>query len=218
MKSTPLLLIAFAAASAAPASAAWTSITASDFEMAPPPAKGSPAYQQDFATLLSLQDSRTQEQCDMATAMNIPTLSALYAPSGILTSAELSSVAPFLNQVDAKVNAIATAFKKEYMRPRPYNEDPQIQPCAPKPSGAQAYPSDHATVGAVDACVLGLIFPDRAAKLTDWGQYVGQLRVISGVHHPSDVAAGQTLAASICSWLEEQGDFNAAVAKLRTGP
>ncbi|MGH2930169.1 MAG: hypothetical protein ACRDL8_18340, partial [Solirubrobacteraceae bacterium] len=62
---------------------------------------------------------------------------------------------------------------------------------------------------------LGQIFPDRADKLTAWGQYVGQLRVIAGVHHPTDVAAGQALAASICSWLTEQGDFNTQTSQLR---
>jgi membrane-associated phospholipid phosphatase len=129
----------------------------------------------------------------------------------------MTAVQPFLDAVSKKVSAVAGVFKKEYARPRPYDENDKIRPCADKPGGATAYPSAHATEGAVDACVLAQIFPDRAQKLTDWGQYVGQLRVISGVHHPTDVAAGQALAASICSWLLEQGDFNVAVSKLRTG-
>ena len=87
---------------------------------------------------------------------------------------------------------------------------------APKPGGATSYPSSHATEGAVDACVLGLIFPDRAAQLTGYGRYVGDLRVISGVHHPSDVAAGPELAAAICGRLVQESDFNAEVAKLRS--
>jgi acid phosphatase (class A) len=202
---------------AVPCRAAWQSISASDFEVPPPPAPGSPGDVQDFATLLSLQDSRTPQQCSLAASMPIPDFASLFGPSGILTSSEMTEVKPFLDQVSNKVSAVAGVFKKEYSRPRPYNENPQVQPCADKPSGATAYPSGHATEGAVDACVLAEIFPDRAAKLTDWGQYVGELRVISGVHHPTDVAAGQALAASICSWLQEQGDFSAAVAKLRTG-
>jgi membrane-associated phospholipid phosphatase len=149
--------------------------------------------------------------------MTVPDFTSLYTPSGILTSAEMTEVQPFLDQVSQKVSNVATVFKKEFSRPRPYNEDSAIHPCADKPSGATAYPSAHATEGAVDACVLGQIFPDRADKLTAWGQFVGELRVIAGVHHPTDVVAGQALAASICSWLLDQGDFNAQVAKLRAG-
>ena len=201
----------------APASAAWQSISASDFEVPPPPAPGSAGDQQDFATLFSLQNSRTPEQCSIAASMPIPDFKSLYGPSGLLTSSEMAEVQPFLDEVSQKVSNVAGVFKKEYSRPRPYNENKKIQPCADKPGGATAYPSGHATEGAVDACVLGQIFPDRAQKLTDWGQFVGELRVIAGVHHPTDVAAGQALAASICSWLLEQGDFNAEVSKLRTG-
>lgn len=212
-----LPLIGLACLLAAPASAAWRSLSASDFDVPPPPAAGSPGYDQDISTLLSLQDSRTQQQCDLAAGMTVPSFTSLYGPSGILTSAEMSAVQPFLDQVSQRVSYVTGTFKREYARPRPYNEDSRIQPCAAKPGGATSYPSTHATEGAVDACVLGQIYPDRAQKLTDWGQYVGELRVISGVHHPSDVAAGQALAASICSWLLEQGDFNAETAQLRAG-
>jgi acid phosphatase (class A) len=216
MRHFRLLLLA-ALFAPAPASAAWQSIAASDFEVPPPPAPGSAGDQQDFATLFSLQASRTPEQCSVAASMPIPDFKSLYAPSGLLTPAEMTAVQPFLDEVSGKVSAVAGVFKKEYSRPRPYNENKKIQPCADKPGGSTAYPSGHATEGAVDACVLGQIFPDRAQKLTDWGRYVGDLRVIAGVHHPTDVAAGQALAASICSWLVEQGDFNAEVSRLRLG-
>jgi acid phosphatase (class A) len=216
MRALPLLLVLSIFASA-PASAAWQSISASDFEVPPPPAPGSPGDQQDFATLFILQDSRTPQQCAVAASMPIPDFKSLYGPSGILTSSEMTAVQPFLDAVSQKVSAVAGVFKKEYSRPRPYNENKKIQPCADKPGGAASYPSGHATEGAVDACVLAQIFPGRASRLADWGQYIGELRVIAGVHHPTDVAAGQALAASICSWLLEQGDFNAEVSKLRTG-
>jgi acid phosphatase (class A) len=213
MKKMPFLVLACLLA--APASAAWQSISASDFDVPPPPAPGSAGDKQDFATLFSLQASRTPQQCSVAASMPVPSFKSLYGPSGLLSDAEMAAVEPFVDQVSMKVSAVTGVFKKEYSRPRPYNENKNIQPCADKPGGATAYPSGHATAGAVDVCVLGQIFPDRAQKLADWGQYVGELRVIAGVHHPTDVAAGQALAASICSWLLEQGDFNAETAKLR---
>ena len=202
---------------AAPVRAAWRDIAASDFDVPPPPAADSADYLQDFSTLLSLQGTRTPEQCALATEMKIPDFTSLYAPSELLTPREMQAVQPFLDEVSKKASAVTGVFKKKYARPRPYNENSDVKPCADKPSGATSYPISHAAEGVVDACVLGRIFPDRAAKLADWGRYVGELRVVSGVHHPSDVAAGQALAASICSWLLEQGDFNAEVANLRAG-
>ena len=210
-------LLAFSLLASVPASAAWQSLSASDFEVPPPPAPGSAGDQQDFQTLFQWQATRTPAQCSVAASMPVPDFKSLFAPSGILTAEETAKVQPFLDQVSIKVSGVTGVFKKEYSRPRPYNENKDLQPCADKPGGATAYPSGHATAGAVDACVLGRIFPDRAQKLADWGRYVGELRVISGVHHPTDVAAGQALGASICSWLLEQGDFNAQLSRLRTG-
>ena len=200
----------------APAHAAWTDLTASDFNVPPPPAKGSADYVADFSTLINDQNSRTPQQCALATSMKIPDFTSLYSSSGLLSSSEMSAVQPFVDQASNLASNISGVFKKEYSRPRPYNEDSRIHPCADKPGGNTAYPSTHATVGAVDACVLSAIFPDRAAKITAYGQYIGELRVISGVHHPSDVAAGQQLAADICGKLTQEPDFNAAVSQLKS--
>ncbi|MDE2141414.1 MAG: phosphatase PAP2 family protein [Elusimicrobia bacterium] len=210
------LVLSLSVVLAAPAAAAWRDISASDFDVPPPPAQGSAAYVSDFSTLLRLQASRTPQQCALATKMKIPDFRTLYGSSGLLSSSEMTAVRPLLDQVSRTVSSIVGVFKKQYSRPRPYNEDSRIQPCADKPGGAMSYPSGHATEGAVDACVLSAIFPDRADKITAYGQYVGELRVISGVHHPSDVAAGQALAADICGKMTQESDFQAEVAQIKT--
>lgn len=199
-----------------PARAAWRDMTAADFSVPPPPAPGSADYVADFSTLLSLQNSRTPQQCALAKKMRIPDFRSLYGSSGLLTSDEMAAVQPLVDEVSKTASKITGVFKSEYSRPRPYDEDSRVQPCADKPGGAKSYPSGHATAGAVDACVLAALFPDRASKLTEYGAYVGELRVISGVHHPSDVAASQALAAAICSRLSAENDFNDEVSRLRT--
>lgn len=201
---------------ALPAQAAWRDMTAADFRVPPPPAPGSADFVADFSTLLRLQSSRTPEQCALAKKMRIPDFRSLYGSSGLLTPEETAAVQPFVDEVSRKASKVTGVFKNEYSRPRPYDEDARVQPCADKPGGAKSYPSGHAVSGAVDACVLAKVFPDRAAKLAEYGAFVGELRVISGVHHPSDVAASRDLAAQICARLDSESDFNAEVAALRS--
>lgn len=200
---------------AASAAAAWRDLSASDFDVPPPPSRGSADDAADLSTLLADQNSRTPEQCALARSMKIPDFTSLYSASGLLSPEEMSAVRPFVDQASNLASSISGVFKREYARPRPYNEDPRIQPCVDKPGGNAAYPSTHATVGAVDACVLSAIFPDRAEKLAAYGRSIGDLRVISGVHHPTDVTAGRALAAGICGRLEQDGDFRAEVAALK---
>jgi acid phosphatase (class A) len=202
---------------AAPAAAAWQSTPASDFSVPPFPSPGSADYVSDFSTLLSVQASRTAAQCALAGTMTVPDFDSFFEGSGLLSSTEMSAAAPLMAQVDKTVGKIVTVFKKQYDRPRPYDENPQVKPCIPEPGGNLSYPSEHATIGAVEACVLGRIFPDRAASLADYGGEIGELRVIGGVHHPSDVAAGQTLGAAICAELLQQSDFSRALAQVRAG-
>jgi acid phosphatase (class A) len=213
---TPLFFAFVLVLSAAPARAGWQDLTAADFSVSPPPAHGSADDVADMSAILNFQNTRTPQQCALAASMKIPDFTSLYSRSGLLSSSEMSAVQPFVDQVAKTASDIATVFKKQYARPRPYNEDSRVQPCADKPGGAMAYPSAHATEGAVDACVLSAIFPSRADKITAYGQYIGQLRVIAGVHHPTDVSAGQALAAAICGKLTQESDFNAEVAQLKS--
>jgi len=216
MKNASLLFTLALALAAVPARASWQDLSASDFDVPPPPAHGSADDVADISTILNDQNTRTPQQCALAAGMKIPDFTSLYAPSGLLSASEMTAVQPFVDQISKLATDISGVFKKRYARPRPYNEDRRIQPCADKPGGATAYPSTHATDGAVDACVLSAIFPSRAGKITAYGRYIGELRVIAGVHHPTDVAAGQALAAAICGKLAQEDDFNASVAELKS--
>jgi acid phosphatase (class A) len=75
------------------------------------------------------------------------------------------------------------------------------------PKGNHAYPSGHALRGTAAACVLAEIFRPEAPILAAHGKRIGDLRVIAGVHHPSDVAAAQRLGGEICARLLGEEDF-----------
>lgn len=197
------------------AAADWRKMTAADFPLAPPPAAGSAEAAADYAALLTLQASRTPEQCAAAAAEAVPDFPSLFGGAGILNKAEMDAVGPLVDEASKWMSKITGVYKKQYARPRPYDADPRVQPCIDKPGGATSYPSTHATAGVLDACLLGNLFPARANALASHGKIVGDLRAIAGVHHPSDVAAGQDLGARMCARLLKEPDFLAELDQVR---
>ncbi|PIR15634.1 MAG: hypothetical protein COV48_13290 [Elusimicrobia bacterium CG11_big_fil_rev_8_21_14_0_20_64_6] len=200
---------------AAPAFATWQDIPSKDFTVAAPPAPGSPESDRDYATILKLQDERKPEQCAAAEAQSIPDFQSLFGTSGILSKAEADAVGPFVQSASRFLSRISGYYKKRFLRPRPYSVDARVRPCIEKPTGAKAYPSTHAASGVFDACVLGRLFPERAGIFASHGRYAGELRVLTGVHHPSDVAAGQALGALVCERLLREDDFRAELARVK---
>lgn len=200
---------------AGPCPAEWRDIPSTEFAMKAPPAPGTPESEQDYAQLLKLQAERKPEQCTVAAAQAIPDFQSLFAASGILSKAEADAVAAFVNSASKLLSKVSGYHKKKFARPRPYSADARIQPCIDKPSGATSYPSTHAGAGVFDACVLGRLFPERANILASHGRGAGDLRVVAGVHHPSDVRAGQELGARVCARLLKEDDFLAELARVQ---
>ena len=215
-RTTAAVLASLVSALAAPAFCAWQDLPATDFTVAPPPAPRSAADVADFNQLMDMQNNtRTKADCALAQTMPSPDFESLFGGSGLLTPAQMTAVGPLLDRVTQLGSTISGDFKQEYHRPRPYNENSEIKPCADKPKGATSYPSTHATNAALDACVLGRLFPSEADQLASYGKHLGNLRAIVGVHHPTDVAAGQDLAGQICKELLAQDDFLAELAKVK---
>ncbi len=97
--------------------------------------------------------------------------------------------------------------KDKFARPRPYDTDRRVRPCVEKPRGSKSYPSSHAAVAKAVSCLLAQVFPEKSTDLDTYGEFLGELRVIIGVHHPSDVKAGQMLGSEICARLQSEPDF-----------
>lgn len=172
------------------------------YELAPPPEKGSAVDREDFRILHVYQNERTREQCEAADAQSIPTVEGMFGPNtGVLTAAEIKKVRLRSVQIIAKVFNIITPFKKQYHRMRPYNADPTLHPCVAIPGGNMAYPSGHSAAGIALSVFLAKEFPAKRDQILQQGKQVGINRLIGGVHHPSDVAAGQALGKQIASDL-----------------
>lgn len=185
----------------------WTKVASKDFEMADYPAEGSAEFKRDFAELLRLQKDRDPKDCALALRQKRPDFKLFFGDTDLLSAAEIRSLSGFMGKVGKLGDRIANYFKHQYERPRPFNTNDKVEPCGEKPTGSLSYPSSHAAIAKLDACVLAKIFPDRARRIKDYGKFLGDLRAVVGVHHPSDVEAGQQLGQDICDYLLEDESF-----------
>jgi acid phosphatase (class A) len=168
------------------------------YQMSPPPVPGSDEDRQDFTALHRYQDHRTPEQCEVAGSQSKFRLSNTFGPeTGILTAAEIKKVRGLSARVISKVATVTFYFKKKFKRLRPYNADTSLQPCIKKAHGDTAYPSGHAATGLALALAFAKVFPEKREAILKQGYQIGENRLIGGVHHPSDVKAGQDLAKQV---------------------
>lgn len=194
---------------ASSAFADWSKIKSSEFEIDDPPAEGSAAYKRDFKLLHDHEKTRTKEQCQQADDQEFYSVENFFGgDESPLTKKQLKEVKKSLEKVFKFSERVARYYKDQYERPRPYNVDETLTPCVKDPpKGNKAYPSSHAAVAATSACVLAAAYPEKKDALLALGKALGDLRVIVGVHHPSDVEAGQALGEAICERLLSEDDF-----------
>ena len=121
------------------------------------------------------------------------------------------------------VDATAAAAKKQYQRPRPYQRMQLHRVCnkgdAPVPEehpmhGA-SYPSGHSVHGWTVAMILSRIAPEHAQALMDRAEEYEESRLVCGMHFPTDIEAGQVVAAAVVSRLDTSAEFRADIAQAR---
>lgn len=207
-----LILLTFMSSTAL---AQWNKIPSTDFAVAPPPKVKSAAEKKDFEILLKYQDSRTPEQCAMAGRQKWPNFSSFFGAYEGLSEAEFETLKKFMGRVGKLAERVTVYHKNHFERRRPYQVKPEIKPCVHKVEGSKSYPSSHASIAYTMGCVLGEFFPKRKAALIEYASDLGELRAIVGVHHPSDVSAGQELGQAVCDRLKSELDFVAEVKKLK---
>jgi acid phosphatase (class A) len=97
-----------------------------------------------------------------------------------------------------------------HRRPRPFLSDSAITTCIPNEERLRAsfsYPSGHAALGFAWSLVLAELVPSRADALIERGRDFTWSRVVCGVHYPSDVEAGRTVAAAAVARLHADAEF-----------
>lgn len=186
----------------------WSQVDPSQFSVEPPPEEGTDWYRMDFVQLHRAQNERTEADCRLAWKQLFPSFPAFYEVSqSPLDDAEAIATKEVLDKVIKSTIRVSSHFKGIFQRPRPYDVDETIKPCIKKPGGSTSYPSSHAAVASATACLLAQRFPQKSRTIEKYGSYLAKLRVLVGVHHPSDVSAGEALGKSVCEHLLSDPTF-----------
>jgi hypothetical protein len=174
-----------------------------------PPANDSQQHKDEIAQLLQLQASRTPAdvaRCNEEVDGNAFELASVLGSS--FNENDLPITAKLLDDAAKMAKPVFAAAKKVWNRHRPPVDNPEIHPCVPNEKTA-SYPSGHATRGMLWATIVAEIYPEKRDALLARGKQFGDDRFLSGIHYPSDVAAGQKLGAEIARRLLADPDFQA---------
>lgn len=167
----------------------------------PVPLRHSPTDRADYAKILGYQKTRTDEDVKRAAAVVDVKLATLFGPPwGPLTPAEVERWSPFFTQVQLDTDYWVQETKKLFARLRPYYADKRVHPAVHK-EWTRAYPSGHAAISRIFARLLSRLDPSREAAFLQRAERIAEDRVLAGLHHPTDIAAGKELAEKVLAAL-----------------
>lgn len=187
-------------------------LEAMEFPAAPAP--GSPEDQADFEALREWQAKRTPEQCAAAGKEGDALLEDFFGDMKPFKSRLPGESRRFILRYREDLSTAVELLKVRNARRRPFHSDAALEPCVGR-IGGLAYPSGHATLSRAFALLLGELMPARKAEFIARADEAALYRVISGVHHPSDIEAGKRLAEQLFPRFMENSEFRAQVDKLR---
>jgi acid phosphatase (class A) len=177
-----------------------------------PPSVGSDEQKTEIDEVLVIQAARTETQIKQFRSQESLSLAAFKDVMPDWFSPDDMPKLKLLYQTMSKESSSSVNVGKNYFkRRRPYQEDSRVQPLGRREDDF-AYPSGHATRGMLYATILAEIAPDKAEALVERGRQIGWNRVIGGMHHPSDIAAGRVLGQAVARSLLQSAEFKAALA------
>lgn len=183
-------------------------------QLPPLPAKNSAAQKADEKEIFELQKNRTKADCEQAQIEAPVSLNNFYGPSkSALSKDQVEKLAPFFEQIRNDADFFIQNMKKDFYRDRPFIYLKGVTPCVPK-EVTGAYPSGHATLSKLYALILTDIFPANAQKFETRAKEIGKNRILSGMHHPTDIEAGRNLAEFIYKELKKSKSYEAAFKEV----
>ncbi len=175
----------------------------------PAPKRNSAQDKKDYAELLQRQKSRTPAQCAKGAEQVVVTVGTFYGgENGVLSPKEVQHLLPLFHRLAGETNYVIQLEKRKWGRPRPYEVDQRLNPCAHRET-TKAYPSGHAAIAKLFENALIELYPNRAKRIKELSQEIGNTRITIGVHHPSDIHAGRILGDLVYKKLKTSNAFAA---------
>ncbi len=197
------------------ASGHYLSLNGLDLRSVPAaPADGSREDREDFRVIMDWQARRTAAQCAAARAEMSHDYETFFGKIGPFGQPTPPAVKAFFKNVADDSVAAHKFLKEVYKRERPFVRDERVSPCLPRVKG-YAYPSGHAAMARLFALILADLVPARRAEFMAKAEESALLRVLGGVHHPTDTEAGKALADALYKELLKTPAFAADLETVR---
>ena len=191
----------------------WLMTRGDQFRPGPPPAFGSPEFQEEMALLKRINASPTPSQRAIALVTAAKSFDRIGEPAYALVLRERLSV-PREVRLLAPVAAVqfdayiaAHDVKYTYWRLRPNMANPSIVPLISVPNHP-AYVSNAAIISSAVAELVGHRFPQDKALWRYMGDEAGLSRIYAGIHYPSDERAGNQMGKSLAALAIQRDRLN----------
>jgi membrane-associated phospholipid phosphatase len=205
--------------SAPPVGGAWGQartyflVSGDQFRPPPPPAFGSPDFLAALAEVRQISETRTPEQETNAKFWDMPPgtvtppgywneVAANLAVEYHLGERETAHVLALMNMVGFDAIVASHDGKFTYWVIRPSQADPGIRVAIGLPN-FPSYPSNHSTISAGMAMILGTMFPAEKGGLDALAAEAGRSRILGGIHYSFDNSTGLKLGRAIAAWALE---------------
>lgn len=189
----------------------------------PPPVAGSPEDVADREEAHRIYLARTPEQFALGQAQQHLTVFHLTTMIAWFQPGKFPKTEALFKQMEQESYPVSGRAKKIWMRPRPYQAEPERYPevIEQDMKTSSGYPSGHATRATMHALILIELFPEHREAILAKAEESAWLRVQGGVHTPLDIYAGRTVGRAIAQALlrnpKFQHDLAEAKAELAAG-
>ena len=183
-----------------------------DDVLPPPPLPGSPAQVADMQAVMNAQNARTTKDIQQAMGdfkKSIFRFEDVLGPN--FTPANLPYTNAFFRRILGDDEKIVSDAKDFFARPRPFITNVDVNPILLRPGGG-GYPSGHATFAYAAAVIMGMMVPEKRDAIFARADEFEHMRVVSGEHYPTDVAAGRIAGAMIANAMIHSPKFMADFA------
>jgi acid phosphatase (class A) len=126
----------------------------------------------------------------------------------------LPKTAAFFARVRADFVPVNRATKELWPRRRPPFVDARVRPCV-ETTDSGSYPSGHGIQSSLWAALLSELLPQHAAGFAARAEETRRIRLVTGVHFPSDLVAGQLIGEALAKEMLKSAALQQELAAVR---